>query len=705
MDHRAAAEHSGLPQAVRLAMNAPIASTSGVARTLSRLRLPLLMCVSGFASLTYQMVWTAQGALWIGHESAAVLAVITAFFGGLAVGGLAFGKLAQHSANPTRWYGACELCIAAWGCILLAVGAHFQAGLQTLLESPAENGFPWLTTFLLMFLWLLPATTAMGATLPAMQRLGSRRADGWHSLPELYACNTFGAVLGVLLPTFWLIPQFGFTRTLQVCIALNLACAASPLFLTNRDPTHGSSSHLGIGAITKSPEPESAWPHYITLAVTGFLGIAYEVLVVRVLSQVTEDTVYTFALLLSVYLVGTAVGAGAYQRFAATSLVTPARLRIRLLGATASACLVGTTSLWQSNWIRDTASSALGSSFPAAIATEALLAGCAFGPAAVAQGALFSHLSQSLIGAGANFGVALGMNTLAGSLAPILAGVVMATALGSKASLLWVAIGYVLLARPWGSARRELALWVPAACAMGLAVFAPPLSFLEVPEGGRVVSHEEGVMAAVSVVEDARGVARLSINNRQQEGSSASALVDARQAWIPLLLHPHPRRALFLGLGTGVTARAASRDQNLEVDAVELLPEVIEAAHHFRSENDPAGKPRVFEADARRYIRSSRSTYDVIVSDNFHPARSGSGALYTVEHFAAVRRVLNERGLFCQWLPLHQLDLDTLRSIVQSFVSVYPRSWALLANNSLETPVLGLLTKADQTRLDLTLIR
>ena len=45
-----------------------------------------LMVASGFAALGYQIVWTQQCALWLGHESAAVLAVIAAFFGGLAVG-------------------------------------------------------------------------------------------------------------------------------------------------------------------------------------------------------------------------------------------------------------------------------------------------------------------------------------------------------------------------------------------------------------------------------------------------------------------------------------------------------------------------------------------------------------------------------------------------------------------------------------------
>src|SRR5262249_56893191 len=96
--------------------------------------------------------------------------------------------------------------------------------------------------------------------------------------------------------------------------------------------------------------------------------------------------------------------------------------------------------------------------------------------------------------------------------------------------------------------------------------------FVESPEGGRLVRYEEGVTAAVSVVEDADGVARLRINDRQQEGSSATLRVDARQAWLPLLLHPAPRRALFLGLGTGVTASAAAEDPALGGGAVRPLP-------------------------------------------------------------------------------------------------------------------------------------
>lgn len=231
-----------------------------------------------------------------------------------------------------------------------------------------------------------------------------------------------------------------------------------------------------------------------------------------------------------------------------------------------------------------------------------------------------------------------------------------------------------------------------------VALWAPPLVFVDVPAGGHVVRYIEGALAAVSVVADSSGVDRLRINNRQQEGSSDTVLADGRQALLPLLLHPSPRRALFIGLGTGITARVATLDSSLDVDAVELLSEVVEASALFASAVEGASDParlHVHVSDARRFVRTVPQRYDVIVADNFHPARSGSGSLYTVEHFLAVRQRLTDDGLFCQWLPLHQLDLATLQSIVKSYLAAFPQARALLATNSLSTPVIGLVSHLD----------
>ena len=661
----------------------------------------LLMLASGFAGLGYQIVWTQQSTLWLGHETAAVLAVVAAFFGGLALGAFALAPRIMRSARPARWYATCEAAIGLWSLVLAWGMAPVSGWLLELTGAQPSAAWQWSVAFSGTFVLLLPATAAMGATLPAMQRvvMSMTRRNGT-AIAALYAANTFGAVLGVLAAAFWLVPEFGLVRSAGVCALLNLSCAvAAWLLFADAAPP----SAAAAGRTTASPGRATS---RMLLAASGLLGIGYEVVVVRVLSQVAENTVYTYALLLAVYLVGSALGAAAYQRWV-QRLDHAARPRVtnRLLHALAAACVLGTVALWTAPELKAAVLQALGPTLGAALAAEAALAAAAFLPPTLAMGALFSHLCVDAGARGIGFGQALGVNTLAASAAPLLFGVLLLPAAGPKLALVVIAAGYLLLAAPpsWSSP-----VWFgSAAAAIAIALWAPPLAFVEVPEGGRIVSYRDGATAAVSVVEDAAGVARLRIDNRQQEGSSATRFADARQALLPLLLHPGPRRALFLGLGTGVTAASAAEDAQLQVDAVELLPEVIAASAHFLRAFDESEHPRlhVMAADARRFVRASGERYDLIVSDNFHPARSGSGSLYTVEHFQAVRDRLAADGAFCQWLPLHQLDLDTLRSIVRAYLAVYPNASAMLATNSLETPVLGLVARGDGARFDVLRLR
>ncbi|MDP9899125.1 fused MFS/spermidine synthase [Variovorax ginsengisoli] len=664
-----------------------------------RLELPLahlLMVLSGAAALAWQMVWTAEFGAAMGHEIVAVLAVLAAFFGGLALGAQLLGRTLAHSRWPGRWYAGCEMMLLAWG-LALTVAMPSLISATALLIGPEPSVLRhWTVAFLAPLFLLLPASAAMGATLPALERqLSAARSR----LGGLYAANTFGAVLGLLLAVFIAIPHGGLLRTALLCAASNALCAVLAWWLWRDAPVAPNAvSHPQTQAADRRVPP--------LLVATGLLGIGYEVLAVRVLSQVTESTVYSYALLLAVYLLGTAAGAAIYQRLAHRA-VDPRPWRDRLLLALAGAVLLSGVALgaadvlcaWPARW--------LGPGVAGALAGEALAAAAAMAAPTLVMGALFTHLCIEAQSGGLPLGRALALNTAGAALAPALVGVWLVPALGAPMGLALMVAGYLLLQSParW----RHPRTLVIAMLAGTLALWGSNLRFIDVPDGGRVLSYDDGVMAAVSVVADADGVARLRINNRAQEGSSASGLVEWRLAQLPLLLHTAaPRQALFLGLGTGFTAAAASQEPGLQVHAVELLPEVITAAALF-AKSPAAPVPlqplHVVPADARRFVQASDAHYDVIVADLFHPARSGAGALYTVEQFAAVRARLAPGGVFCQWLALHQMDLETLRSIVAAFLAVYPDAIAVLASNSLDTPVLGLVARPDDPAIDLAAVR
>ncbi|MES2717442.1 MAG: fused MFS/spermidine synthase [Pseudomonadota bacterium] len=665
-----------------------------------------LMLASGAAGLGYQIVWTQQATLWLGHDTAAVLAVVAAFFGGLALGAMALGGRIARSLQPARWYAVCELAIAAWGAALLLLIAPAGALLLRLTGAETTPAWQWTVAFAGTLLLLLPATVAMGATLPAMDAWLARAHPGRGKLvAALYAANTAGAVLGVLAAAFWLVPAHGLRATAGLCVLLNLVCAALAAWRGWTLPG------TPTGPQAPPPPRPAALPGRRTavalLAATGLLGIAQEVLVVRVLSQVAENTVYTFALLLAVYLVGTAGGAAAFQRWGGSAQAT-GRSTGRLLALLGAACLLGNAALWWAPTLQAAALSALqallGPGLGPLLGAEAVLALLAFGPPTLVMGALFSQLMVSARNLQLPLGQAIGINTLGAALAPALFGVALLPVLQAKAALLLVAGAYLLLAA-WLCWRQ---LWlVPGLVGLLAAAWlAPPLRHVPLGEGGQLLAWHEGAMAAVSVVQDADGVRRLHINGRQQEGDSRSRLADGRQALLPLLLHPAPRTALFLGLGTGTTAAVAATDPQLQVQVVELLPEVVAAAAQFRADAPGGGQRlQIHTADARRHVRSPGPAYDLIVADNVHPARSGSAALYTVEHFQAVAARLAPGGVFCQWLPLHQLDLATLRSIVRSFTTVYPEAGALLATLSLDTPVLGLVARQGGGRHDMTVLQ
>ncbi|MCB1740315.1 MAG: fused MFS/spermidine synthase [Gammaproteobacteria bacterium] len=683
-----------------------VATQAGLKLTLPVLLLALL---SGVAGLGYEMVWTRMLSVALGHEIGSVLAVIAAFFSGLALGAWSLDGVIRRSRAPAAWYTAVELVIGFWALALVFLVPGFNRLVAELMGPQPSAPWQWICAFASTLLLLLPATFAMGATLPALQRLLSGPGNNRRGVAALYAANTLGAVAGTLLGTFVLAPALGYSRTLLVLFAVNALCAAigflmaradrsAPLLRTDRSTPRAS------GRQAAAIEGVGRTRFMLILFMTGLLGIGYEVLVIRVLSQILENTVYTFACLLSVYLLGTAVGAAVYRAFgiirgrgarhrADTGHTDFAATLGTLLCVTALAALAGVALLWLAAPLHTTVLGWSGHTYLGAIAAELAVALSIFLLPTLLMGATFAHLGE---GATERFGLgrALGLNTFGAALAPALFGVIVLPMTGSKTALLLVCLAYLLLVPTIG--RRQIGIGIAVAATAGCLLVVPgALRFVTLPAGGRLLDYNEGVMASVAVVQDRDEHRHLKINNRFTMGGTATTFSDRRQAHIPLLLHPAPRDALFLGLATGSTFVASATHPGLKATAVELIPETLPLLHHFGpSLRTLRENPRfqVLSADARRFVRSSPERYDVIIAEVFHPSRDGAGALYTTEHFEAVRARLREGGLFCQWLPVFQLDLETLGIILRTFTDVFPDGQAWLAHFTLRQPLLALIS-------------
>ena len=659
-----------------------------------------LLLLSGLSGLGLQGVWTRAFAVGLGHESPAMLGVVTAVFGGLAAGACAWRWIRRLSFHPSTICGALEAVIGIWS-ITTAWTVPLAGGWLMRWMGPMPSGpFQAFVSVVGPLAVLLPATMAMGVTLPAVERLVSGKFGDGSRVGPLYAANTLGAALGVAASVAWLQPQFGLKGTTCAFGALNLICAVGFLFLGRRE---GIDRHARDGGKAEEAPARGSvagtenlatnrWSLGL-LAWTGFLGIGFEVLATRMLGQALEGTVFSHAAVLGVFLCGTALGGALRNRWVRDP---DQALPTLLLGQAASLVVSGFVVVWTPTW-HPAIRAFLGDGKTAMLATEWLLAAAVVGGPTVLMGLLFSSLAAVAMRRRPDgLGWAVAFNTLGSAFAPAVVGLGMIPWLGSRWTWIGMVVGYCVPVPGW----RRVHGAVLAGIVVALLCLPRPMDLQLRLAGTSVIEVREGAGDTVAVVEQPGGNRALRVNNRFTMGGTASTNAERRHGHLPLLWHPAPRRALFLGVGTGISFAAMDAHPGLMAEGVELVPEVAASLDAFLPHNAHSADLTVHVADARRHVRTTPATYDVIVADLFHPARDGAGGLYTREHFAAVRARLSENGVFCQWLPLFQLDETTLQVIVRTYLQVFPEAQAFLLRYTADTPVLGLVGSRGPLRFE-----
>lgn len=643
--------------------------------------------LSGTAALALELLWIRSAGLVLGTTATTAAGVVAGYFAGLAAGGF----LARRPCSrPVRRYAVLELAVAA--------GALFSWAVFRLLADPraqhALGAAGGAARVAVVALTIVPVTIALGATLPTLCQVVAAPGSLGPRAGALYALNTLGGAIGIGLMGWSLPPVIGVTA----CYLATAAASASSGLVALR---------IGDAAgTTASPKVSADGPPALRLAgvaaASGLAGMSLEILWVVLFSQVLHNSVYSFAAVSLVFLLALAAGAG----IGACLLrrLDPRRVAAAALIAAGLATIGG---LW--TFVALTGGLqyfGMESGLVEYLARIVGLAAVTAGPGTLVAGAVLPALWAALDdprSVSHPVGVLTSANLLGGCAGAIVAGFVVLPTIGVRAGFLLAAVALLLLAA--ALAGRAGRLRGVAYAGVLIAIVADParapLTHLNRGETLRAVA--EGAAGIVTVVDTGDDL-QLRLDNYYVLGGSAAERNQRRQGLLPLLLHPDPRRVVFIGMATGISASAATAVGVPSTTVIEVVPQVAAAARqHFARWNGALlDRPdvRLVVEDGRRYLATSGETFDVIVSDLFIPWHAGAGNLYSLEMFQAVARRLAPGGLFCQWLPLYQLTRDEFAVIARTFLAAFPHVTLWRNDFYPNRPVLGLVGAGRPIALD-----
>ncbi|MFH1982579.1 MAG: fused MFS/spermidine synthase [Pseudomonadota bacterium] len=678
-------------------------------------RASLLITGSGFCALIYQIVWMRELRLVFGASTAATAAVTAVFMGGLGAGSAILGKRADHSRHPMRLYARLEFLIAGLALVspfLINAARHLYAAAGGTMAMGMVGGT--LARLLLSTIILGGATFAMGGTLPAVVRSLETAADADRKRTALlYGMNTAGAVMGVMITTFWMIEIFGLQNTLRIAALLNLLVAVAAWKFPQRMPSTPVASINDTGDANRIRDGlgqtmMSAWFIYVAAFTTGFVFFLMELVWYRMLSPILGGTTYSYGLILAVALSGIGVGGGLY------ALVGGAAGRgVMVFGVSCGVeALLLAVPYLLGDWIGVFAAiihPLQGLGLPGQVLSYGLVAVVVVFPASVAAGYQFP-LIIALLGRGdadigRHTGNAYAFNTAGAITGALASGFGLMTVLSAPGCwrlavvillLLSVAAAYVASCKQsvW-----PVVLASAAAAAVAVLVFlasGPTAAWRHSPIGaGRLalanispnemqdkMAHTrrnllwemDGKESAIGLIL-ANGYAFV-INGKVDGHAVGDAATQVTCGLIGAAIHPEPKRSLVIGLGTGSTAGWLARVPSMtRVDVVEIEPGIAEVARVCTPVNqDVLNNPKVniiFD-DAREILTTSEQTYDLIFSEPSNPYRAGIASLYTVEFYREAVKRMAPGGIFTQWVQAYEIAPRTIKSIYVTLSGVFP---------------------------------
>ena len=672
--------------------------------------------LTGFSALVFEIVWIRQASLILGVSVYAYAAVVTAFLGGGALGNWAFGKVADRIQRPMRFIFFLQCGVAILALLTWQVFPYLRS-LYALVASEPHLGtaqvFLW--RCLLAAFILTPTAILMGGILPTLGRwLAYSPSPEWTSkLGRFYAVETLGAAAGCLCTALVFLRFWPSQFSMFAAVGVSLLAAITALLVEKLEPA------LERDDTSSPPQPEtptrdeantalpSRWDRagiLLLYAGSGFVALGYQMVWARILAIFTLDAVFSFAIVLTSFLTGLALGsalAAKNFRRKTPTLATFSRLQLIL-------ALSGPLTIYLFYVMPLISFETLFGHFTLnrAIMFEFLLGFLVLLLPTSVMGYLFPVVVHLVTAESRNLGSSAGKvggGNTAGAILGILATTFGLVPLAGLQGALWILAGVSLClgtvaklaTRPKLKPLRNSPWLQPAAVTVCLLFgfsFRPPpvyLGFRQDP-GEHLVYYEEGVETTVAVFNVEEQNYKVSFVDGRIEVPTDEVSMRAFRALghLPPLVHPEAQRALMLSFGNGIATGSLDTHGVPEIDAVDLSREMMQAADLYWEENyNVLLSPRLqlYVEDGRNFLQRTGQNYEIITADATHPSNTSSWALFTREFYESVNARLTPDGVFFQWLPFHSMTEADFKLILRTFQSTFPHAtlWYTGSSHSL----------------------
>ena len=682
-----------------------------------------LAFLSGAVALSHELLWTRRLIDLLGATESVTGRVLGLFFLGLSLGGWLATRWTRGNGNSAIRLGIAEISVAVLSlpAIFLPIwadGLVATLGTEVLISWQGE-----LIKGLVAAAVVLPPAIAMGTTMPMFIRvitdLGGTLSHGgiW-----VYSLNMLGGVFGLWLVSTVLLEVAGVRGAMFCAAAGNVLIGLVSFGVSSRvrsvEPTDEvNKKNLNTEVCSESSLKDAGlsanFKYVLALSfASGFAVLASEVLILRLLALISPSSIQTTSALLANVILFLALGSVVVALLNRMRVSSQTQLIVGVAGA-ALFCSLCPLILYETTnklvsvrylvAMDDNMIGSIGQYWLLLFTIVAWSSGAAmFFFGLVFPSIMSIHSDHDP--AGRTVGLLLAVNGLGGLLGAELANLLLVFQIG-------IYRGFIVLAA--GTAVGGIAICLYnqrkiAALGIGFTVLLVSLLSFDSyhvlrylsPRAKKRYTIEDtrfGREGVLMVIEEDAGPRSLLMNNQYILGSSGASATAAeqRQLLLPWLLYPEAKKVCCLGFATGISATALEVLQDPpQVTAVELSAKVVEVAREFfrdlhGSFFERAGNEVVLE-DARTFMAVADDDYDLIVADLFRPHGAGESRLFSIEHFQNVKKALRPGGLFCQWLPAHQLNEAQFETIANTFLDVFPNTLVVNGGTTSGTPTIGL---------------